>query len=264
MERTCLGVTCPSGQACAGGYCYLEDCAEKICSADGMLCINGECQDPRCVGVFCRSGKPCAGGWCEQPCTPESDDELCARLGYDCDPVTAADNCGNTRTVDCGTCTAPDTCTDNHCGCTPVTCEEAGAECGLLFDECDSFIYCGDCTPPETCNDSTNTCECESHATSACYLNNRYWYDACGNREELREICDYKCEADACIPCVICTRYDQTCAELTGGCTSECLSECQTNGDISGGSMCTEWVLADDCGARGLCCDDFFGCGVCR
>ena len=254
-ERTCLGVTCPAGQACAGGYCYPKDCDQKICSAEGMLCANRECQQPRCVGVFCRSGQSCIDGWCEQPCTPESDDQFCARLGYDCDPVTAADNCGNQRTVDCGSCTPPDTCTGNLCGCTEVTCMDLGAECGLIFDECESWVYCGDCTLPETCNDATNICECDPHATSACYLGNRWWYNCNRVRQELRETCAYKCENDTCIPCLSCTYLDLTCAESPAGCVSgDCLSECRRNGDVSGGDLCTEWYLADDCGARTLCC----------
>jgi len=230
-----------------------------------MLCFNGECQEPLCAGVFCRSGKTCAGGWCEQPCTPESDDQFCARLGYDCDPVTAADNCGNSRTADCGTCTAPDTCTGNHCGCIALTCADAGAECGLIFDECESWIFCGDCTLPETCNDSTNTCECASHAAFACYLDDVYWFDSCGNPEAVMEFCDYRCEDAACVDCAACTYGAVSCTDPVAGCTgAECLTECRYNGDVSGGNMCTQWYLADDCTGRTLCCDAVYGCVICR
>ena len=38
---------------------------------------------------------------------PEGNTTFCGRLGKDCGAVTAADNCGVSRTVDCGTCTAP-------------------------------------------------------------------------------------------------------------------------------------------------------------
>jgi hypothetical protein len=228
-----------------------------------MLCVNRECQEPLCVGVFCRAGQTCTGGWCEQPCTPESDDAFCARLGYDCDPVTAADNCGNSRTVDCGTCTSPDTCTANQCSCSEITCFDVGAECGLIFDECESWVYCGDCTLPETCNDVTNTCECASHASLECYRDDVYWYDSCGVLEELSENCSYKCADGACVPCVSCTYGALTCTESPATCSSsECLSECRYNGDISG-SMCTEWYLADDCGARTLCCGGT-ACVMCR
>jgi hypothetical protein len=216
------------------------------------------------VGVFCRSGKACSGGWCEQPCTPESDDVFCARLGYDCDPVTATDNCGISRTVDCGTCTAPDTCTGNLCSCEEITCTDAGAECDWIQDGCGSLIYCGSCTAPETCNTASNTCECESHASSECYLDDRWWYDGCRQREELRETCDYKCEDDTCIECVQCTNTQRSCLQPSDTCTAECLSECRYNSESHGSDLCTEWYLADDCGSRGLCCEEFFGCVVCR
>jgi hypothetical protein len=39
-----------------------------------------------------------------EECTPESDAALCTRAGATCGPVTANDNCGDPRTVDCGTC----------------------------------------------------------------------------------------------------------------------------------------------------------------
>ncbi|WP_437897088.1 fibronectin type III domain-containing protein [Sorangium sp. So ce124] len=54
-------------------------------------------------------------------CTPESDAQLCARLGASCGSVNDVDNCGAPRTVSsCGSCTAPETCggggTPNVCG----------------------------------------------------------------------------------------------------------------------------------------------------
>ncbi|WP_437797926.1 fibronectin type III domain-containing protein [Sorangium sp. So ce693] len=54
-------------------------------------------------------------------CTPESDAQLCARLGASCGSVNDVDNCGAPRSVSsCGSCTAPETCggggTPNVCG----------------------------------------------------------------------------------------------------------------------------------------------------
>lgn len=43
-------------------------------------------------------------------CAPETDAELCSRLTIACGPFTAEDNCGETRSVDCGGCSAPSTC----------------------------------------------------------------------------------------------------------------------------------------------------------
>ena len=55
-------------------------------------------------------------------CTPETDAAFCSRLGKNCGPVTAADNCGGSRTVDCGTCTAPSTCSATNVCVAPGGC----------------------------------------------------------------------------------------------------------------------------------------------
>jgi peptidoglycan/xylan/chitin deacetylase (PgdA/CDA1 family) len=59
-------------------------------------------------------------------CTPESNPTFCSRLGKNCGSVTAADNCGTSRTVtSCGSCTSPQTCggggSANVCGSSTCT-----------------------------------------------------------------------------------------------------------------------------------------------
>lgn len=50
-------------------------------------------------------------------CQPESDLAFCARLGKTCGSVTATDNCGASRTAECGTCGSFRTCLPtNVCG----------------------------------------------------------------------------------------------------------------------------------------------------
>jgi hypothetical protein len=65
------------------------------------------------TGLTCSSGGPA-------PCTKETDEAYCMRLAKNCDVVTGFDNCGSGRSVNCGTCTAPNTCggsgTPNLCG----------------------------------------------------------------------------------------------------------------------------------------------------
>ena len=61
----------------------------------------------------------------EGECTPESDTELCARIGKDCGTVTATDNCDAARpAVDCGACLLPEVCggaaVANVCGVPPA------------------------------------------------------------------------------------------------------------------------------------------------
>jgi uncharacterized protein YjbI with pentapeptide repeats len=62
-------------------------------------------------------------------CTAESNTTFCSRLAKNCGNVTAADNCGTSRTVACGSCTSPQTCggggTANVCGGSSSTCAAA-------------------------------------------------------------------------------------------------------------------------------------------
>ena len=60
-------------------------------------------------------------------CAPESDSEVCTRLGKDCGSIVAVDNCGHERVVSCGSCTGVENCggggVANVCGegeCIPV------------------------------------------------------------------------------------------------------------------------------------------------
>ncbi len=75
--------------------------------------------------------------------------------GDDAECGSIPDGCGGT--LDCGTCTAPETCggggTPNVCGsaCSPRTCADAGASCGSIDDGCGETRDCGTCAAPETC-----------------------------------------------------------------------------------------------------------------
>ena len=82
--------------------------------------------------------------------------------GSTCTPTTcsAAENCGSMAngcggTLNCGTCTAPNTCgaggTANVCGCQPLTCADAGKNCGTVANGCGGTLNCGSCTSPQTC-----------------------------------------------------------------------------------------------------------------
>jgi hypothetical protein len=53
-------------------------------------------------------------------CTPQTDLDFCNVNGADCGDVTGFDNCGSSRTVDCGVCADGSTCGErqaNVCGC---------------------------------------------------------------------------------------------------------------------------------------------------
>jgi hypothetical protein len=67
------------------------------------------------TGGLAGSGAAGAGGGC----SPESDAQLCASLGKSCETASGTDNCGTTRTANCGTCPSTMGCVDQVCQ-TPV------------------------------------------------------------------------------------------------------------------------------------------------
>jgi len=83
----------------------------------------------------------------------------CAKLGYTCGQT--GDGCGGT--INCGTCTAPETCGGGGkfsvCGgagpCKPKTCADLGFNCGPAGDGCGGLLTCGanggKCTAPAIC-----------------------------------------------------------------------------------------------------------------
>jgi hypothetical protein len=171
------GVTCGGGATANVCGCTPETDAE-LCSRLGKNCgtfaANDNCGASRSVtscGTCSGMGETCGGGSTPVPnvcgCTPEIDTAFCQRLGKNCDPLTANDNCGMPRTsASCGTCSGTGvTCggggTTNVCGCLPETdaalCLRLTKNCGSLTanDNCGAsrtVTSCGTCTSPNTCN----------------------------------------------------------------------------------------------------------------
>jgi len=83
-------------------------------------------------------------------------------MGKNCGSVS--NGCGGT--LNCGTCTSPQTCggggTPNVCGCTPTTCAAQGKNCGSISNGCGGTLNCGTCTSPQTCGGggTANVCGC--------------------------------------------------------------------------------------------------------
>jgi hypothetical protein len=117
-------MTCSSGQTCQNNACV--DCVSTTWTPDTSTVCSGTAftQTSDCSTTRSATGtKNC------NVCTAESDATFCSRLGKNCDSVTAADNCGTSRTVGCGTCNTNEcasyrsngtcvrykACTDNIC-----------------------------------------------------------------------------------------------------------------------------------------------------
>jgi len=171
-----------------GDVWWFDSCGEL----DELIthCENG-CQDGACIG-----------------CTPD-----CA--GKECGP----DGCGGF----CGFCDTGLVCqtSTGQCvaECTP---DCSGKECG--DDGCGGS--CGDCLGGSVCQDFT--CVCTSHASTGCHQGDVWWFDSCGNPEEIQEECEHGCQGGACGPCVAdCTGKD--CGD--DGCGGSC-------GDCDPGMTC--------------------------
>ena len=95
-------------------------------------------------------------------CQPKT----CQDLGFNCGE--SGDGCDDGVTLQCGTCSMGQTCggggMSGQCGtgpmCTPLTCQEVGAQCGIIGDGCGSTVNCGDCMNNQICggNGVANQC----------------------------------------------------------------------------------------------------------
>src|SRR5690606_38411678 len=97
-----------------------EFCAENnaVC---GRLEALDACNATRvvdCGSNVCTAPETCGGG--DTPnqcgCTSEPVAAFCTRIGAQCETATGLDNCGRTRTEDCGACPgATEICVQNAC-----------------------------------------------------------------------------------------------------------------------------------------------------
>lgn len=149
------GAVSDSGPADTGMHC-----TPRTCEAAGANCgpiADGcggliECGECTAVGAVCGGGgqpNVCGGGI--QNCTPKT----CEELNANCGPI--ADGCG--RLIDCGSCTMDgESCggggLHNRCGSPEgnpeecpalLTCDDVGAQCGLVSNGCGGVLDCGGC-----------------------------------------------------------------------------------------------------------------------
>ncbi len=125
----------------------------------------GNCEPPLrpCeAGLVCRVDAGAAHGLkptvdvCDYAdCTPETDEAFCARMSAECGVVAALDNCGHSRTRDCGSCPFGE-CLDHACGCAPGACEPVSdaALCGMLH------VACGPATGKDNCDADRTVANC--------------------------------------------------------------------------------------------------------
>jgi hypothetical protein len=227
-------------------------------------------------------------------CVPESNNELCALSGAQCGGISATDQCGGMRTINCGTCTEGTCQEDNTCSvCQPETdetlCELADATCGPLevVDRCGQMREpsCGGCAGADTiCNDS-NQCECVPETDETfCGRNNAQCgmvpgQDNCGMMRTANcGGCDQgSCESDnTCSICQpetnaqFCARLGKDCGSVsapdncgamrTASCGSCGADEtCGSNNECS----CNPLDCSNACGTLTNTCGNSANCGGC-
>lgn len=161
----------------------------------------------RCRFECVSTCSPINGGWCEWSCGSWS-------------------SCSAT----CGTGTQSRTCT-RSCECSSPSC--GGSYCS------------GSSTMTETQSCNTQPC-CSSHASYSCYNNNIYWYDSCGNMEELKSPCSCGCSGTNCItPC----------------CTAHTSSSCYDNDLYWYNSCSSREEKKEECGINSC---DAWGVNYCK
>ena len=150
---------CPDPeQICLAGICEIR--ADKCISSCQDAGANCGLLPDRCGGQLDCGGCPvswtCGGAGTPHVCgcIAETDIAYCGRLGKNCGTVSAADNCGVSRAVSCGSCPSGRVCSPGFvCGCQPETdqdyCNNANFSCGIAtgVDLCgmQRQFDCGSC-----------------------------------------------------------------------------------------------------------------------
>lgn len=262
-----------------------EGCGpNQTCSEGACVCLTGFLD---CDGVA-SNGCEIAGTQCEAGCTPEGDQAFCDRHGKECGSFAGRDNCGESRTVDCGSCTDGATCglrTPNVCGkqeeCVGETdaelCTFLGKDCGALEtdDRCDErrTVECGSCPEgdvcglnqpnvcgtPEVCEPETDEALCERLGKNCGTISAT---DNCGDARTPscgscagEEVCGEK-EPN------VCARPDAPCEPESD--TSFCEGNKKNCGSFSGIDNCGQARTADcgECGEGETCGSvEAFVCG---
>lgn len=171
----------------------------------------------------CAAGQTCGAktaGVCD--CSPESSGDFCTRQGKNCGSLSGTDNCGASRTANCGNCSggAP-TCTNNVCTATPCTPESDTAFCARQNKNC------GALTAPDNCGTVRSVASCGT----------------CGVGQTCGLFTANVCGTPACVPegeTAFCSRLNKACGAVTAP------DNCGTNRTVASCGTCT---LPQTCGA---------------
>ena len=219
--------TCQSGDGCCPAGC---DASRDNDCAPSQMCGNG----------IVEAGESCDGN-CPTSC---NDGNACTSDVMNGTAASCNVTCTNAAITSCqsGDGCCPAGCTfanDNDCACTPKTCAQVGAECGMIDDGCGSTVACANtCSTIELCsgttcvqennigNDCTDYPQCSSTNHAVCFLDPG-WPDG---------YCSLIC--DGASGNTLCPTGSH-CADF-GNNEAYCLSTCTSAADCKAGYVCEQ------------------------
>lgn len=204
-----------------------QRCARDERCQGNLHCVQGICISP-CD--LCAAGQVCIDDQCIWPLLDSSVDDRWATTDGDPGPDSCRSGC------------------DAGPSCTPgaLRCSSLG-DVERCDDSGDGWVLERDC-PSEEGSCLEGTCVCSPRHHLGCSSGDIFWFDSCGEREEVAEDCgELVCDGVQCVPAVSCPPDALRCS--AGGNVERC------NGDGNG------WDLVESCGQDRHTCVD--GACVC-
>jgi len=220
---------------------FSDGCEQGTCRAIGSVdyCVSSLPIPVSAVSTIYETGYFCQGS-CRS----------CTAQGFTCG--IASDGCGGITY--CGSCPSGQTCLNNKCTTCANACTSGTSQCNGTT----GYQTCGDtngdgctewgaviaCGANQTCKDGHCSVSCVSHAEQKCDIGNLYWYDSCGNKEEIAQNCganvvtaNFRCNGNW-LQNEIITKdcVNNACVQNSSWSN---LQDCSLNGMVCANSICT-------------------------
>jgi len=231
-----------------------EDRLQTNCSSS-QTCSNGQCED---VDIACSCNADCGtNGFIGNPFCQNGDVYRTYRTYVCNNPGTPSSSCStNTENRLATNCSSTQTCSNGQCEDVDIACD-SNADCGTNGYIGNPFCKNGDvyktyrtyicnnagtvnsncssstedrltteCSSNQQCSNGSCQTTCTDHNYRSCVGNSLYWFDSCGNQDELIEYCQYGCQNSSCI--------QQTLSVQTNSATNISTNQAILNGYLSG------------------------------
>ncbi|OGZ64597.1 MAG: hypothetical protein A2730_02790 [Candidatus Staskawiczbacteria bacterium RIFCSPHIGHO2_01_FULL_39_25] len=237
LVRNCSApATCTShaSQRCVGNAVYWFDSCGKQQELSKTCAAGQTCQNAQCINITCSTNSQCGtngftGGpycqgngvyrnytsyTCNNPGTTSSSctSQTTAQLQNTCQSNQTCSNgtCGNVTcntNTDCGTnqYTGSNFCQGNavYKNYVTYTCNNPGTTSSSCTSQTTAQLQ-NTCSANQTCSNGTcvdQQAQCTSHASQRCVGNSIYWFDSCGNQQELSQACtaNQTCSNNTCV-----------------------------------------------------------------